>query len=143
MSIRESRQRSRRSRSRRNGGLSSPSPVPHSARTRRCNKLSLRRRRRLREERSAPQVQGARAPQASPEAVIEPTQVSGLAAQCLSELTGLTPAMEKQLHAMGQSRFFQVAHWSEESIAHVASTLGVDAAQIRDANWIGQARRRG
>ena len=68
---------------------------------------------------------------------------TGLVTQRLSELTGLSPSMERQLYAMGQTRFFQMAHWSDEHIARVADQLGLDEAQIRGANWIGQARRRG
>ena len=104
--------------------------MPHSARTRRHNKLSLRRRRRARGEAVVPPVAPADA-------------ATGLVTQRLSELTGLSPSMERQLYAIGQTRFFQMAHWSDEHIARVADQLGLDEAQIRGANWIGQARRRG
>ena len=73
--------------------------------------------------------------------VSAPTE--GLPAQRLSELTGVSPAMERQLHARGYTRFFQLAHWSDETIVEMSGQLGVDPAQIRSANWVGQARRRG
>jgi predicted flap endonuclease-1-like 5' DNA nuclease len=128
MSIRESRQRSRRSR---RGPVSASGPVPHSARTRRHNKLSLRRRRRTRVE-----------PVLLAEVTV-PSKTIGLGSQRLSELTGVSPAMEKQLHAMGHTRFFHIAHWSAATICEVADKLGVEQAQILESNWIGQARQRG
>lgn len=133
MSIRESRLRSR---ARLRKLLSASGPVPHSSRARRQNKLSVRRRRRAR-------VEDRSEEKAVVQVTASPCEAGGLAPQVLSELTGLTPAMEKQLHAMGQTRFFQLAHWSAEMIAKVAAQLGLEAAQIRAANWISQARRRG
>ena len=128
MSIRESRQHSRRSR---RSPVSASGPVPHSARTRRHNKLSLRRRRRSRGEAVSP---------------IEsrlPGKTIGFCSQRLSELTGVSPAMEKQLHAMGHTRFFHIAHWSAATVSEVADKLGMNQAQILKSNWIGQARQRG
>ena len=147
MSIRESRQRSRRSR---RGTLEASGPVPHSARARRHNKLSLRRRRRSRGVslaraggEGATNAVAPETPVASPAEPAVTIQGSGLPAQCLSELTGISPTMEKQLHAMGQTRFFQIAHWTDETLSDVAEKLSLEPAHIRNTNWIGQARRRG
>lgn len=138
MSIRDTRLRTRRARSRSQVGRSA-GPVPRSSKARRHVKLSMRRRRQaLQEEVRSAEAVLVRSVQS------EVTEVgSGLPAQRLSELTGLTPAMEACLRAMGQTRFFQLAHWSGDMVAKVAGKLGCDPQHIHASNWIGQARSRG
>lgn len=63
--------------------------------------------------------------------------------QRLSQLTGITPAMEGKLHAMGQTRFFQMANWDAHDVENVARQLEIDPGRIHDQQWIAQARRQG
>lgn len=140
MSIRDKRLRARRTRSQ--IGRAS-GPIPRSSRARRHVKLSMRRRRQVVSE---PQVEVASLEPDRVDAVaVKPDRVdaSGLGPQPLSELTGVTPTMERRLHAMGQTRYFQMAHWSQATVVEVAKQLGCEPQRILASNWIGQARGRG
>ncbi len=64
-------------------------------------------------------------------------------AERLSELTGITKAIEQRLYRLGVTRFFHIARWTPQDIGRIAAQLGLSESPSRLQNWVDQARRRG
>ena len=58
----------------------------------------------------------------------------------LQLINGIGPAIERQLHAMGVTRFEQIANWSGADIEHIDEVLSFRGRVVRE-NWIGQAKK--
>ncbi len=59
----------------------------------------------------------------------------------LKVINGITPQIEQELYSMGFFSLEQISNWDENILAVVAAHLRVPVAQLRQANWAGQARR--
>lgn len=61
----------------------------------------------------------------------------------LTLITGIGPRFAEALHAIGISRFAQLAEQDPDELAdRLAAHVTIRAARIRDNDWIGQARNR-
>jgi predicted flap endonuclease-1-like 5' DNA nuclease len=63
--------------------------------------------------------------------------------QSLRQLTGITAAIERQLHRHGVCRFFDIAHWDRQDVERIAAILGIAPTRISQQRWVEQARRKG
>ncbi len=57
----------------------------------------------------------------------------------LKKISGVGPAIERKLNALGVTRFDQVAGFSDEDIAKIDDALNFKGRILRD-DWIGQAK---
>lgn len=58
----------------------------------------------------------------------------------LKLINGITPFAEQQLHSLGIFTLAQISQWDDEVVNAVSAALGLPAAQIRQEDWVGQAR---
>ncbi|MCP4380865.1 MAG: 50S ribosomal protein L21 [Hyphomicrobiales bacterium] len=58
----------------------------------------------------------------------------------LKKLSGVGPALEKKLHALGVTTFDQVAAWSADDVARMDEALDFKGRVERE-DWIGQAKQ--
>ena len=58
----------------------------------------------------------------------------------LRKLKGVGPKLVAALHALGVTRYAQIAGWSEADIDRIDAGLGAFAGRIRRDNWIEQAQ---
>ncbi|MGY8689029.1 MAG: hypothetical protein ACKVHP_15010 [Verrucomicrobiales bacterium] len=110
----------------------SASLIPHASRVRQRTKLSMRRRR----------IQQPEEPISEHTIPAAPESI-GLPPQRLSQLTGITPSLERRLYGLGQTRFFQMAHWTAQNIEATSDALGLCPSRIHTQRWVEQAKRRG
>ncbi len=83
------------------------------------------------EEKAAPAEEKAPKVEAAPEAPA--------GADDLKKISGVGPALEKKLHALGVTSFQQIAEFSPEKIAEVDEQLNFKG-RIEREDWIGQAK---
>lgn len=77
------------------------------------------------------------APAAAP---IAETAEGEVAADDLRKIKGLGPKMLTVLHALGVTRFTQIAAWSDADLDDLDTRLGAFAGRPRRDNWVEQAR---
>jgi len=70
---------------------------------------------------------------------IHPDIPAGLADD-LTALKGLGPKAAAQLHALGITRYAQIADWTEADIAAVDTRMGAFKGRITRDKWVEQAR---
>lgn len=80
----------------------------------------------------------ARPPPAPVRTAPPATQVKG-SGDDLTRIRGIGRRIEGQLHAMGVTRFAEIAAWTDEDVARVDATLKF-AGRIRRDDWVGQAK---
>ena len=97
----------------------SASLIPHASRVRQRTKLSMRRRR----------IQQPEEP------------ISEHTIPAAPESIG--PSLERRLYGLGQTRFFQMAHWTAQNIEATSDALGLCPSRIHTQRWVEQAKRRG
>jgi len=85
-----------------------------------------------------PMAQPTPAVEAAPTPAAKPSQPAG--GDDLKKLTGVGPAIEKKLHALGVTTFAEVAAWTAEDIARVEESLNFKGRITRD-DWVGQAQK--
>ena len=73
------------------------------------------------------------------EATEAPALEAGAAADDLKKLSGVGPALEKKLHALGVTSFDQIAAWTAEDIARIDEELSFKG-RIEREDWVAQAR---
>ncbi len=71
--------------------------------------------------------------------ITPPAPMSG-PADDLKRISGIGPWIERQLNAMGITRFAQIATWSAEDIARIGAEVAIPGRIERDG-WVEQARR--
>jgi predicted flap endonuclease-1-like 5' DNA nuclease len=76
-------------------------------------------------------------PAAAPPAA--PAPVDG-EADDLRRIKGLGPKLVTMLHALGVTRYAQIAGWSDEDIDRIDAQLGPFAGRIRRDSWVEQAK---
>lgn len=57
----------------------------------------------------------------------------------LTRIKGIGPKLVEQLHALGVTRFDQIAAWTDAEVDHIDAKLGRFAGRIRRDSWIEQA----
>ena len=58
----------------------------------------------------------------------------------LQEIEGIDAAMEERLNELGVFHFDQIAKWSAKNCHWVEEYLVLEDSQIKEDNWIGQAK---
>ncbi len=58
----------------------------------------------------------------------------------LCKISGITFAIEEELHRHGVYRFKQIGHWSDANVAAFAEACGLRKEEIETGKWIPQAR---
>jgi len=58
----------------------------------------------------------------------------------LRRIKGVGPKLVSLLHALGVTRYAQIAAWSDEDIDRIDAQLGTFAGRIRRDSWVEQAR---
>lgn len=64
----------------------------------------------------------------------------GAEADDLSRIKGVGPKLKAMLHALGITRFEQIAGWTDADIDRIDPQLGAFQGRIRRDNWVEQAR---
>jgi predicted flap endonuclease-1-like 5' DNA nuclease len=59
----------------------------------------------------------------------------------LQRIHGIGPVLERRLRRLGITRFGQIAQWTDEDIARIATQLEDSAERIRRDGWVQSARR--
>jgi large subunit ribosomal protein L21 len=81
-------------------------------------------------------------PEAAPAAVTAAApaaEAAAPAADDLKKLSGVGPALEKKLHALGVTSFDRIAAWTAEDIARIDEELNFKG-RIEREDWVAQAR---
>ncbi len=81
----------------------------------------------------------AKAKKAEPKPA-ETTEAVAAGGDDLKKLSGVGPAIEKKLHALGVTSFAQIAAWTAEDIARVDEGLSFKGRVERE-DWVGQAKK--
>jgi len=76
--------------------------------------------------------------EAAPEAA--PATTAETSADDLKKLSGVGPAIEKKLHALGVTTFAEIADWTAEDIARVDEGLNFKGRVEREG-WVEQAKK--
>jgi large subunit ribosomal protein L21 len=88
---------------------------------------------------AAPKAEtAAEAPQAAPEAA--PAPAAETTGDDLKKLSGVGPAIEKKLHALGVATFAEIAAWTAEDVARVDDGLNFKG-RIEREGWVEQAKK--
>lgn len=90
------------------------------------------------EVRTAEQAE-ASAPAPEPVIAAEPTAATG-EADDLRRIKGIGPKLVTTLHAMGITRYAQIAAWNDADLDDLDSKLGAFAGRPRRDSWVEQAR---
>ncbi|HKU38414.1 MAG TPA: hypothetical protein VJR89_09715 [Polyangiales bacterium] len=75
-----------------------------------------------------------------PRAVQLPAAAPSPAPDDLCRIRGLGPRAAERLHAIGVTRFSEIASWTAFDLERVATQLGLRAARIQREGWVRQAR---
>jgi len=73
------------------------------------------------------------------ETVAVPAVETAAPADDLKKLSGVGPALEKKLHALGVTSFDQIAAWTAEDIARIDEELNFKG-RIEREDWVAQAK---
>ena len=87
------------------------------------------------EQPAAPQVEAAPAAGTAAAPAVE----TAAPADDLKKLSGVGPALEKKLHALGVTAFDQIAAWTAEDIARIDEELDFKG-RIEREDWVAQAK---
>jgi len=87
------------------------------------------------EQPAAPEAEAAPAAGATEAPALE----AGAPTDDLKKLSGVGPALEKKLHALGVTSFDQIAAWTAEDIARIDEALSFKG-RIEREDWVAQAK---
>ncbi len=94
---------------------------------------------RLAAERVPEPIEPAPGSREEPEAAVESTAGEEPAEDDLRRIRGIGPVLYRKLKDAGVTTFRQIAAWSDDDVAEVASKIGMSPGRIRKGGWVEKA----